>query len=202
MKKKEKLFLLSLLLMIFIFSCKKKSNETTNELKSKVTVKKKKVPRKFKTKEKEKYIKAKKNNLDVLKGESYFNLKEEHLQLRIPVTNTDFKIYHTLSLVLNGKKTIILTITDSKPVSISGSLGDFLLEEKISFSSFIGASLNLTKSDSLEVIVINDDSFASKNKDEIKTILQDFHIQKENNKIKIDYFKPREIGGGVIVEGP
>ncbi|TMM31321.1 hypothetical protein FDT66_04970 [Polaribacter aestuariivivens] len=193
-------------LVFLLISCKNNSEKNKKEIEKELKLKIKKVeqpqkkPRKFLTGERKKYEKAKKENLDVLEGESYFNIKDEYVLLKIPVANEDFRIYNAFNIQINNKKAILITITDKTPVSIKGTLGNFILEEKILFSNFIGESLKLNKNDKLEVIIINDDSIATKTIEEIKSFIKDFDLYED--KIKLNNFEPSDKGGGVINPGP
>lgn len=195
-------------MLMFFSSCKKevkKDTEMKIEAEKKTAAKNRKLlkkPRAFKPGEKDKYRHLSLDNLDVLRGESYFNIDTNYIMIRTPVINSKFKHYRTYGFVKRNLKAIIVCISDSQPIAIRGNLGNFLLEEKILFSSIKGQPLNLSNNDSLRVIVLNDDIFSTTNEVKIRKLIESIIYDENTKEFRFNDIRPEETGGGVIVNGP
>ena len=204
MKIFKKVIIPFLVTAMFLVSCKqeKKKDDLKKSKDSKVSVLKK-IPRDFKTNERKKYKDANKVNLDVLKKESYFDLKNKIVKIKAPVLDKDFRIYYYRWFEKDNKKGLFIGVSNKKEITTRNSLGNLILEEDIKFSS-INGKIKLNKNDKLYVLIHNDIFYSKSKSDiELKKIINFLEFDAERNMFFITTkFRPDEEGGGVIIEGP
>lgn len=219
MKTLKKTFLLFLFINLILVSCKKKAEEKqkieevmTNikVAKSTLTNKAQRIPRDFKVNERKKYKDKNKENLDVIKIESFYNFKHMYLNLKIPVDDKKFRIHKIEWFEKNGIKGLFVGMSNKNKNTTRGKLGKYLLEEEFEFSKIKG-TLTLNNNENLVVFTFNDESMSnsSTNINEIIKALEYIVIDGEgkfilppNYKNNNSPFIPKESGGGVIVVGP
>ena len=154
-------------------------------------------------------------------SENYFNLNENKILLKIPIPNNNFSKKEVYYLGKTGKrKAILVHITDGTENSVcSYSEALKTLNTEINVSDInidiIGKKLKLKKNDKLYVYIVNDTTIDFlKNQEKIKSKLfkmflkgdhswncDDTYLKSEKAFYNKD-FRPKEAGGGIIVEGP
>ncbi|WP_298880698.1 hypothetical protein [uncultured Polaribacter sp.] len=154
-------------------------------------------------------------------SENYFNLTDNEIHLKIPLPNNNFSRKEAYYLGKFGKrKAILVHITDGTENSVCGdSDTSNALNTVIKFSEvnvdIIGKKLKLKKNDKLYVYIVNDTTIDFlKNQERIKSKLfkmflkgdhnwgcDDIYLKSEKAFYNKD-FRPKEAGGGIIVEGP
>lgn len=139
------------------------------------------------------------SNLEVQSGPSYFNVETNRVQLQIPIATGNFQYYNSYDISSDTQKALFVVISDnSNKTSLEKEI-THLMDGFIGFDSINNFS-SLNTEEELLVIIYNDniDHFTS-NQEEI---LADFRNQVLTGTVSMFERRPRESGGGVIVEGP
>lgn len=165
-------------------------------------------------------------NYDVKKGESYFDTDGKEIFIKTPVANNNFNVRNVFFLT-DREPLVIVHITDDTEIERKEEVSQFFLEVDLNFSDLIVVGrkpFNLHPADHLKVVVFNDDTVITAfNLLEETEVISGFGfnlpntINPDNGRILVEearkyisikayfdggYFKPKESGGGVIIEGP
>lgn len=154
-------------------------------------------------------------NLVIPKNDSsYFNLQQKIISVNIPVSDSIFQIYGAYHIYSNGNdKGIALLISNKSVISDCGNSSKYILDLKIPLKKVKpttrNEALTLNEKDRLKILIINDFPFDfTRTRDSIlKELERTFSSASSNFTCEPLFFKselvrPRESGGGVIIEGP
>lgn len=153
------------------------------------------------------------------KGDSYFIKRKsgrDHIVLQIPIPkNSKYQFYKAYNLMPKSSgniKAIAVHISDKTDNLICGEKPEDFLPVLIPLSSIVPYNmvdtLTLDKGDSLKVFVFNE-NIDTMSPDELNNALNIFQGRAKNpgydfkcDKWKNHPVRPKESGGGVIIEGP
>jgi hypothetical protein len=202
MKILKQTILITFSMLMFFSSCKKEMKKDTEDVEIKTFQKKvpfNSKPRPIQSSERSKY----KDNLDVAKGESYFNLKGKYIKVKIAVHAEGFKYVFAKNISTTKENILFVGITDGTPRITRGKPQNFILEQDILFDNIEGTALNIKDTDSIRIVVVNDNSFKTIKKYDIDEYFKGMTYDSIKKAYEIKLIPPPgEAGGGIIIKGP